>query len=66
MTEIVSTRIPKIAIVAGEKSGDALGGALMEALKKRYSNISFIGIGGNKMESQGLDSFFKMSEISVM
>ena len=66
MTEIVSTRIPKIAIVAGEKSGDALGGALMEALKKRHSNISFIGIGGNKMESQGLDSFFEMSEISVM
>ncbi len=66
MAEFESTKIYKIAIVAGEKSGDELGGALMDALKRRHSNISFIGIGGTQMQFQGLDSFFEMNEISVM
>ena len=56
----------KIAIVAGEKSGDELGGPLMESLRAENSSIEFIGVGGPKMKSQGLDSFFDMEKISVM
>ena len=66
MSETIPSNSFKIAIVAGEKSGDELGGPLMEALKKSYPDISFVGIGGDKMTSQGLNSFFEMNKISVM
>ena len=56
----------KIAILAGEKSGDELGAPLMHFLKANHPNIEFIGVGGFRMISEGLDSFFEMSEISVM
>ncbi len=56
----------KIAIVAGEKSGDELGGPLMENLKHHFQDISFIGVGGEKMGLQGLSSYFPMEKISVM
>ena len=56
----------KIAIVAGEKSGDELGGPLMENLKSAYPSIDFIGVGGEKMISAGLVSQFDMNEIAVM
>lgn len=56
----------KIAIVAGEKSGDELGGPLMESLKSKNPSIDFIGVGGPKMISAGLVSQFDMDEIAVM
>ena len=56
----------KIAIVAGEKSGDELGAPLMQSLKSLNPSIEFVGVGGSKMISEGLDSFFDMNEISVM
>ena len=48
----------KIAVCAGEKSGDALGHELLIDLKKNLDNIEIIGVGGSQMESQGLKSFF--------
>ena len=66
MTETVLNKNLKIALVAGEKSGDDLGGPLMEALREQNPHIDFIGIGGEKMAKQGLKSLFEMSEISVM
>ena len=65
MRDIPDTPL-KIAIVAGEKSGDELGAPLMKSLKSNYPSIEFIGIGGAKMTAEGLDSYFDMSEISVM
>ena len=55
-----------IAIVAGEKSGDELGAPLIQELKKIYPNAVFIGVGGERMEKEGLVSFFKMDEIEYM
>ncbi len=57
---------PTIAFIAGETSGDQLGGWLMEALKKRLPNARFIGLGGAMMEAQGFNSIFPMREISLM
>ena len=57
---------PKIAIIAGETSGDQLGGWLMEAIKKQQSYVQFIGVGGERMQAQGLRSIFPMQEISLM
>ena len=56
----------KIAICAGEKSGDALGYELLQELNKNKENIEIIGVGGSLMESQGLKSFFPTKEISYM
>lgn len=55
----------KIAIVAGEASGDELGFKLMRALKASHT-VDFVGVGGPRMEAEGLKSFFPMHDIAVM
>ena len=57
--------MPKIAIVAGEASGDLLGGHLMRALKAQASDLTFIGIAGPKMMEQGAKSLFPIEKLSV-
>ena len=56
----------RVFLVAGEPSGDRLGGALMEGLKTLIPDVEFDGVGGPLMETQGLTSRFPMSELSVM
>lgn len=56
----------RIAIVAGEASGDALGGELIQALKQRYPDARFEGVGGPAMCRQGLLSLYPMDTLSVM
>ncbi|WP_083957827.1 lipid-A-disaccharide synthase [Tateyamaria omphalii] len=56
----------KVFVIAGEPSGDALGGALMAGLKQEAQEVTFDGIGGPLMQAQGLVSRFDMSELSVM
>ena len=54
-------------IIAGEASGDVLGAKLMANLKKLSSEeAEFYGVGGEKMEEQGLKSQFPMSELSLL
>ena len=54
-------------LVAGEHSGDALGGRLMGALKQRCaSGVTFAGVGGEAMERQGLASIFPLHDVAVM
>ncbi|HSM40285.1 MAG TPA: lipid-A-disaccharide synthase, partial [Afifellaceae bacterium] len=56
-----------VFMVAGEPSGDLLGGRLIEALKAESSDeLRLAGIGGPAMESQGLHSIFPMQELSLM
>jgi lipid-A-disaccharide synthase len=58
---------PRIFVVAGEPSGDALGARLMAALAEETGGgVTFTGIGGDRMAAQGLMSLFPMSELSVM
>lgn len=53
-------------LVAGEASGDVLGGRLMAALRARRPDLAFAGIGGSRMAEQGLVSLFPMEELSLM
>lgn len=56
----------RIALVAGEASGDILGSGLMRAIKARHPDVEFIGVGGPLMEAQGMTSYFPMERLSVM
>jgi len=56
----------KIFIIAGEASGDVLGGRLMTALHQLHPDIEFSGIGGPRMAEAGLESLFPMQELALM
>lgn len=55
-----------IYVVAGEASGDLLGGRLMTALKAQAPGCHFVGVGGQTMVAEGLSSLVPMDELSVM
>lgn len=62
----MNERTPRTCyIIAGEPSGDRLGGALMSALQAR-APFAFHGVGGRDMEAAGLRSRFDMGELTVM
>lgn len=56
----------RVALVAGEASGDILGSGLMRAIKARHPQVEFIGVGGPLMEAEGMASYFPMERLSVM
>lgn len=63
----MSADAPLLYLIAGEPSGDALGGRLMAALKERSGGaIRFAGIGGERMAEQGLQSLVPLHELAVM
>jgi lipid-A-disaccharide synthase len=63
----MSADAPLIYIIAGEPSGDLLGGKLMEALRQRLDGgVRFAGIGGETMAAQGLQSRVPLSELAIM
>ncbi len=56
----------RIAIVAGEVSGDILGSRLITSLKKHYPNATFEGIAGKEMQQAGCESLYAMDRLSIM
>jgi len=57
----------KIAIVAGEESGDLLGADLIDALRGETERlVDLIGVGGEHLSQRGLKSFFDPHEIALM
>ena len=56
----------RIALVAGEASGDMLGAGLIAELRQRYPHAEFAGIGGDAMRAAGMDTWFDASELAVM
>ncbi|MCP3674231.1 MAG: lipid-A-disaccharide synthase [Gammaproteobacteria bacterium] len=56
----------KIAVVAGESSGDLLGADLLQAFNEKFTNCEFIGIAGPSMQEQGCTSFFPIDELSII
>ena len=58
--------MPRIGIVAGEPSGDQLGGELIERLRRQIPDLEVEGIGGVRMTAAGCRSLFPMERLSVM
>src|SRR5258708_9627065 len=56
-----------IVLVAGEESGDQLGGPLMRALKERTGGmVRFAGVGGREMAAEGLASLFPIDDLAII
>jgi len=58
--------LSKYFIIAGESSGDFHASHLMREMKKIDSSISFSGLGGKLMESEGLRSLSDINKMAVM
>ena len=55
-----------IGIVAGEASGDSLGADFMAQVNDLIEDVVWVGVGGPKMKSQGLQSLFPLERLAVM
>jgi lipid-A-disaccharide synthase len=57
---------PVIALIAGEASGDQLGAELIAALRVRYPQARFVGVGGPRMAAAGFEAWHDVAELSLM
>ncbi len=55
----------KVGIVAGEASGDLLGAELMAAMRQRNTDVEFVGVGGQRMEAEGLRALHSIDRFSM-
>jgi len=61
-----TTKPLRIALVAGEASGDQLGADLIASLRASHTNIEFAGVGGPAMRKAGMDTWYDCDELAVM
>ena len=57
---------PHVYLVAGEESGDRLGGALIKALRRARPDIRFSAVGGSHMAAEGVPSLFPLGELAII
>lgn len=55
----------RVALVAGETSGDLLAGLLLQGLKGRWPDLSAVGIGGAAMAKQGFEAWWSSDKLAV-
>jgi lipid-A-disaccharide synthase len=62
----MSPHAPKIFVSAGEASGEAYGALLLSELKSRCDGATFFGMGGERMETLGLERVVRSEDVAVM
>src|SRR5258706_10544064 len=62
----VAMRAPRLAVVAGETSGDQLGAALIDSLRTRCPGIEVRGVCGPLMRAAGCEPLADAHELAVM
>jgi lipid-A-disaccharide synthase len=62
---MMSKQPPHIAMVAGETSGDLLGGLLLDGLQQRWPQLTASGIGGSNMEKRGFTAWWSSEKLAV-
>lgn len=62
----MNRRPPRIVLVAGEASGDALGASLARRLKEKQPDIELAGVAGEAMRESGVMAWFDLDELNVM
>lgn len=63
---MVGAKVKKIMLVAGEVSGDVMGGVLVRDLKKKYPDAEIFGVVGQNMKEAGCEEVGNISQLSVM
>jgi lipid-A-disaccharide synthase len=61
----MQARALRVAMVAGEASGDLLGGLLLDGLKQRWPDVHTMGIGGPQLQRRGFDVWWPSSKLAV-
>lgn len=56
---------PRIALVAGETSGDLLAGLLLDGLRAQWPQVASVGIGGARMAERGFDAWWPSERLAV-
>ncbi|MDD2711476.1 MAG: lipid-A-disaccharide synthase, partial [Simplicispira sp.] len=56
---------PRVALVAGETSGDLLAGLLLDGLKRQWPGLASHGIGGPQMAQRGFDAWWPSDKLAV-
>ncbi len=62
----MTRRTLSLAMIAGEPSGDRLGASLMRGVAEEGVDARYLGVGGQAMASEGLESLFPIEETSIM
>ena len=61
----MASEAPRIALVAGETSGDLLAGALLAGMRTRWPDLKAFGIGGPTMAAQGFEAWWPHDKLAV-
>lgn len=56
---------PRVAMVAGEASGDLLAGLLLDGMKRRWPGLQSAGIGGPQMGQHGFEAWWPHEKLAV-
>lgn len=60
-----ASEAPRLALVAGEASGDLLAGMLVQGLRQRWPGLKAVGIGGSQLAAAGFDAWWSSDRLAV-
>lgn len=64
--DMLPAPLRRVALIAGEASGDQLGASVIEGLRARHPNLEFVGMCGPRMVAAGCRALADIEELNVM